>query len=499
MKQFDKSARRLSGRSRRAAVWGAMGLLLALLLIIPTRGAPAQQAGGYTVALPLVVAGSSLPPPPPPSPSQGGVFPQQDIRTTSPAIAADAAGTTHIAYVVYGSSSEQPPVYYAACPATSDCLNPASWQRVVLDQNIDEVQIALTPAWQPRLLYRTALVNGSTHDYYYAACDSGCTSAAQWATVRVAGTTKVDAEEWDLAQHSFALDRQGRPRFVYVTGGLGDPKKGAFYTYCDANCTTNDPGDPSWFETQIALNNGYETEIFDLPVLTFTAQNQPRVLVLIYGERDGIHYLACDSACEDSQNWERAFLLDRGYGMMASWDLELDASDRPRVAIYQEGLDGGGGDVLIYGWCDATCADENSWQGTLIGLAQNDGETPDLELDGQGRPRIAYHAAAGVGLGYAWCNGACETEAGWRTTNLEPSEAIDASYPVPVPPICEKAAWVAGFQPKLTLDAHGNPRVGAEAQRLMSCLYQDPADPTRPPYSRIETYRHVRFFFAPQP
>jgi hypothetical protein len=299
-----------------------------------------------------------------------------------------------------------------------------------------------------------------------------------------------------MPQRSFALDRLGRPRFVYFTGGIGDPHKGAFYAYCDAGCTASS----SWSETRISLSDDFDYEIFRYPALAFTRDNQPRLVTMVFmsGEGSGIYYLACDDACDDPASWQRTYLIERGWGPLASWDLELDGADRPRVAIYQEGLDDGGGDRLIYGWCDADCLVEESWQGAEVGLPQHDGESPDLELDRQGRPRIAYHAADAAGLGYLWCNSACETNAAqWQQLIAEANDILDTTFPIPVPIGCDQAAWSGGFRPALALDAQGNPRIGTDAHRLMRCWYDDPSDPGEP-YQRTETYWHTRFVFLPQ-
>jgi hypothetical protein len=492
---FDKALQRRPAFRRPTAWTGALALLLALLCILPTLGAPAQPSAEYRIYLPLTIKSGK--PSPPPPPAHGGVFITRDTETTGAGAAVDSQGGMHFAYFIYGPLTQNLQAYYSYCPGVpaSACANPAGWQTVRLGQRVDEVQLAVTPAGQPRLLIRS-INEVSDRVYTYAACDSRCTQASRWAMAKVATTTDVDTLEWDLPQRSFALDHQGRPRFVYYTGGLGAPRKGAFYAYCDAGCTSSS----NWSETQISLGDDYDYEIFRSPALAFTRDNQPRLVTMITmsGEGSAIHYLACDDVCDDPASWQRTYLLERGWGPLASWDLELDGNDRPRVAIYQEGLDDGSGDQLIYGWCDDDCLAEENWHGALVGLPQHDGETPDLELDQQGRPRIAYHAAGAAGLGYLWCNSACETDtAQWQQMIAEDNDALDKTFPLPVPIGCDRAGWSGGFRPTLVLDAHGNPRIGTDAHRLMRCWYEDPEDPGNP-YQRTETYWHTRFVFLPQ-
>jgi hypothetical protein len=492
---FDKVLKQRRAFPRRTAWTGALALLLALLCILPTLGAPAQPSAEYHTYLPLVMTSGT--PPTPTPPARGGVVGTRVTENTGAGAAVFWKGGMHFAYFAYRPLEQNPRAYYSYCPGApaSACANPASWRTVALGQAVDEVQLALTPAGQPRLLIRS-INEVSNRIYTYAACDSRCTEASRWAMAEVATTTDVDESEWDLPQRSFALDHQGRPRFVYYTGGIGDPRKGAFYAYCDAGCTTSS----NWFETQISLSDGYESEIFRSPALAFTSDNQPRLVTMIFmgGEGSAIHYLACDNACDDRASWQRTFLLERGWGPLATWDLELDGNDRPRVAIYQEGLDDGSGDQLIYGWCDNDCLVEENWQGALVGLPQHDGETPDLELDQQGRPRIAYHAAGAAGLGYLWCNSACETNtAQWQQMIVEDNDVLDQTFPLPVPIGCDQASWSGGFRPALVLDAQGNPRIATDAHWLMRCWYEDPNDPGNP-YQRTETDWHTRFVFLPQ-
>ncbi len=495
MKYLPKSppASRFFAALLRATVLVCGALAAAAAPLAAQLTAP-QQRGEHAIFLPVAMSGKAATPPPSGAPN-GGVFPQRDRRTTSSAMAVDASGGMHIAYVAYASMSEKPPAYYAYCAAPSNCVDPSSWQRVTLGGNVEEVQIALTAAGHPRLLYRSVRENFDARDYVYAACDANCTQPEQWSQTAVAATTYVNAMDWDLPQRSFALDAFGRPRFVYYTGGLGDPRKGAFYAACDSGCTEVS----NWSETRIDRYTGNDYEIFQQPVLAITKQGQPRVLAhIIAGENEGIHYLSCDAGCDATHKWERVFLMARGYGPLAAWDLELDATDRPRVAIYQEGGDNDTGDVLIYGWCQSNCLNEAEWRGRSAGLPRNDGETPDLELDAHGKPRIAYHQANGKGLGLAWCDANCETADGvWQSRIIESSGALDATFPLPVPNGCDQAAWSGGLRPSLALDARGDLRIGSDAQRMMRCLYVDPNDPNKPPSSRIETYQHTRYVFMP--
>lgn len=218
--------------------------------------------------------------------------------------------------------------------------------------------------------------------------------------------------------------------------------------------------------------------------------------VAFSGEAQGVSYLECDDNCGDISGWSAVRLYDRGGGVAASWDLELDANDRPRVAFYQGGLAGGSGDRLFYAWCDAAdCLSAGGWQRAALGLGVNEGQNADLALDRQGRPRMAYKTSAG--LGYAWCDVACQSGgAQWKRTVVETSAALKQDFPVAHPTSCDPAVWTDPI-PALALDAQGQPRIAYDNLAAAKCYYTKPGDPNT--YSRVEKlFRAVRWVYFAQ-
>lgn len=476
------------------------GGLVALLALTMTQPADThtRNVAGHSVALPLVINPVVAPVPAPTQ--QGGVFPLGDPRSSSADLALDAAGNLHTTIVAYEPASAEPPVYYGFCAASNDCLNPANWQLTIVARGAEQAEIQVTAAGQPRLIFRKLLEeSGLRHPYFYAECNSTCGDTNQWAVTTIGGTSAIEAIDWELPQRGFALDRQGRPRFIYYTGTPGDSNKGMFYLSCDQQCSQPE----QWQQTTISLLSTTGDEIYHDPVLVFTSQNQPRILSYMTADQSGIYYIGCDQECHEASNWQRTLIAERGFGPLAAWDLELTSTDQPRAAIYVERFPNGSGDLLLYGWCQSNCFEGDNWSGGPIGLAQNDGETPDLALDSQDRPRIAYRstgAADTTGLGYLWCNRICESsEAIWNQELLEPSNTLDQRFPIALPPACEQGTWSAGYQPNLVLDSQGNPRIASEAKRLLRCAVSDPQDPSKPPTTQIVEYRHARFVLANAP
>lgn len=448
---------------------------------------PNAQSNLY---LPLVTSTGG---PPEPPPAVGGIFPTRDPQTYSAGAAVDAQGGMHFAYSAYVGFGYSSPAYYTFCTGkpASACGNVANWRTVALGNFSTEVQLALTPEGHPRLLIttdRAAEESKFGDNYKYAACDANCGSASSWTITKIGATSSIDTNSYDNPQRSFALDPQGRPRFVFYRSEIPhDELDGVQYMSCNIKCSSA----ANWTETRIDWGGIANADIFDYPSLTFTQAGQPRLVTQIFTQEEkqsGVYYLACDTNCTSSTNWKHVRLYDRGFGIHATWALALNATDQPRLAFYQAELDNGGGDRLYYAWCDTNCLTRSNWRQTTTGLAKGDGQDADLALDTQGRPRIAYRRGDSQGLGYLWCNADCTTPGGWSNQVAESNDVLDKDFPLPTPTNCDLGGWLGGEQPSLVLDAQGNPRIGSNALHVHAggC-------------TAGEDYRAVRWTFFPQP
>ncbi len=491
----NNPARSIAGRL-------ALTLLFVLLPALGLRwetGALAQAPaadGEHVIYLPFAFKGTTgggqpTPTPPMPTPEppiDTGTFLTRDPQTVSADVAVDAAGGIHVAYAGYVGYGSLSPGYYGYCAGGADCADPANWKLVTFGAGEDYIvkaELVLTAAGQPRLLLYNE-ENGRT--YTYAACDTGCTDPNNWSTADVAEVQwHVDLDTFEYSYHTFALDPQGRPRFIYEDH-YGSIHNGLYYVTCDAECTDA----RNWSEWNISLGPDYDGDRVQSPDLKFTAQGQPRILAQLYtvdeNYPEGVYYITCDTDCDQRESWQHTRILDRGNGH-ASWTLALDANDRPRVAFYQAELEAGNGNMLSYAWCDTGCDTTDGWAHSPIGLAQGDGQDPAIVLDEQGRPRIAYTRDTLGGIGYLWCDSQCESGAAqWQNTLVEPIDALDEEYPIPPPFDCTLATW-SGIRPALALDPNGNPRIGYEGEHLhggAGCT------------AKID-YRSVRFAFFAQP
>jgi hypothetical protein len=462
---------------------------------LPPRGNPlstplAYAAGMSKLYLPLLLKAGTSPgttPTPPTSGGSGAFFLPWVINgdaqaTDGPSIAVDGSGGVHVAYAAYtASTSGKRLAYYVYC--ASNCNNAANFGTpVALGDKVDHVNLALDSAGHPRIVWVGGDLNSQKlNAYYYATCNSGCTSAGGWSATRVLGTDTT------LAHNSrfFALDSQGRPRFVSYEDwcdGNCPVNKGTFLVYCDTGCMSP----ASWYKNQIISE-----QEFALPSLALTSTGHPRLAasyldVSVNPAKRYAIYVECDSYCATGTigaafDIYTCTLCNEPGGYFR---LRLDSSNRPRLALYTGAVPAGSAleaNKLYYLWCNTTCgnASSNDWNGYSLGLPGGVGTYVDLALGPQNRPRLAYEDVT-KGLVYAWCTVNCETTASqvWQNTLVDSSDALDASEPVPPIPPCAVASWFTGKRASLAFDTSGNPRIAFDAEHWQGL---DPV--TNPPGS----------------
>ena len=381
---------------------------------LPATASIERLTGDNLIYLPLISRPST---PPLPPPTRAAFFVQPEAKTGSASITVDDFGGLHLAYADYLPYADHPAAVYLYCAPGANCANGSSWHGVALADYVNEVQLVLTRSGQPRLLIRAkSQTAGLDWDYFYAECNQTCTDPNQWAGTLVSssfGTSIFDINDDTSPQRSFALDRQDRPRFIYQDRNypIEPDHIGAFYMACEADCTDW----LNWTETQISRTNGTSNyEVFDYPSLAFTSSGQPRVAAMIDPlESDtAFYYVACDSSCGDVNQWQRVKLFERDSGPYVSWDIEVDKTDRPRIAFYKGATLDNTGERLYFASCNSNCLNDAAWQKLNLGLNSGVGKHPDLEFTTQNQPRIAYIRSLGDGLGYISCNTGCEGHAG---------------------------------------------------------------------------------------
>jgi hypothetical protein len=361
----------------------------------------------------------------------------------------DNSGGVHTAYFTNHF------IHYAYCPA--NCGDPASWSQTQITtagpyDSLDYPTLALDSNDRPRMMWF------KDSFYYYAECDANCIQAASWTAVQVPVANQIDYIYPQTSRY-FALDSQGRPRFVCYGSDYDDygVYMGFNYTTCDANCTNA----VNWRSDLIDIQ-----EYFYDPQIVLTANDQPRVMGKLDNETLG--YLGCNADCSQSASWSLVSLYPVGdYGNLA---FHLDSQDRPRVAFYN----GNSSEPnLYYAWSNSTDPASTAWSSYGMDLPPFDWRTVDLALDSQNRPRLAYASDQGD-LEYAECTANCEsTASSWQLQPVETAADLDASDPIPLDTACTVTAWLVEGYPSLALDAADRPSVSYYARHSQFCLGVD--------------------------
>lgn len=478
---------------RTTKIWAALLGLLATLALIqqpiqaqgPT-GDPAL-AEPTTIYLPVIRSAGTPPPPPPPPPARAGFFTMDDLKTYNAATAVDSQGVAHLAFYVSDQGNPAPlgqPAFYTSCAGgVAACGNPANWAGLVqMDSQVNQVQIAVTSDGRPRILIRR---NGQIgDDHHYWTCEARCNEGGSWAGLFVTQSNGVELRNADMPQRSFALDAQDRPRFIWSHSfGNGRPN-GIYYAFCDAaDCA--EPG--SWQHTRVAglddrsVTSDYSTLRFD--------GDMPRFLTRVNHSGLPVYlaYFACNQGCDEPQSWQSTTLEHPdGNKMWAGWDLELDGQGRPRIALYEPAppsLFVGG--KLFYGGCDTSCGESDA-PFTITQVASGEGQSVDLAIDPRGRTHMVYDAGQRGALGELWCDAGCGSAGSWQRRTLETSEQLQDEFAPASPLSCDQQerVWLDAI-PQVAFDAQGRMLVAYDITNVARCYTIDPADPTHRIYSEV--------------
>lgn len=448
------------------------------------------------------VAEATQRPSPQPEGPRWPLFADAERKVGSGMLAIDPQDGIHVAYAHRVPLAEGPKAAYAYCPATAACGAGEGWTGVEFGEDVLAVMLATTSEGHPRvLIQQDGKVYPGGRDYHYAACDDACDQPTSWQVGYVTSTWGTDISDAFLGtrtRRAFALDGQGRPGFVFYDRNYfhREPDHiGGFYTWCEADCASGTPDAPTWREAYIGGGPSTDGDIYDLPALAYTSEGQPRMVVEVTtgdagAERMGIIYKACDADCDATSSWAHARIAERGYESDVSWDLALDAADRPHVAFYQGSLEDGGGERLSYLSCAADCEDAAAWTTLDLGLPQGDGESPDIEIQPDGSPAISFLRGGGSAVHLVRCVGDCARPDGWRETVLDTSTDLENDFPVARPVTCDAGFWDAEST-RLGFDRLGRMRVVYDAAYQARCLYEDPERPDDPPSYQFHEVNHA--------
>jgi hypothetical protein len=418
-------------------------------------------------------------------------FPASEQESASIAVARHKDESQHAAFTGYDGPTKDR-IYYATCEGADCGGNPDEWTKAEITfPGARKVQLALTSDGRPRLYvisYAAPDKTSYNRTYSYGECDSGCTDASNWKFADIANSGDNLLSEvlgMRTPDRTFAVESKDRPRFIYTDANYSiEPDHyGAFVMACDADCTDK----ANWTETDLALHFGHTHEQFTKPVLAAAKDGSLGVATNVYAldeagrqTKQGIYFYGCRNDCATRANWSRAYVNEAGGGSYPSptWDLAFTADGKPRIVQFAgNGLEERKdlAHELIYLWCDTGCTKDASWNGSTVQPGNGIGESADLVLDDEGKPRIAMltkHAETALAV----CDVDCESNtAKWRFSLVEPIATPQKERPKALPFHCDGELWQA-LMPSLAVNGD-TATVGYDMLVSARCLYKHFQDP----------------------
>jgi len=370
-------------------------------------------------------------------------------NTSAPTVEIDAKGGVHAVYPGYSGGG----AYYAFC--APGCADEKSVKVVRLDakNGVANAMLALDSSGAPHVLL------GASTEVVYAHAVGDPTAAASWKQTTVlehAGAKEVTGE-------AFALDREGRPRFLMHTTvaklGIGQKTPETHWVACDTRCDDAS----SWTATKITDGMWQSSQ------LRFDAQNRAKVATVIRTKmspsssgEDMAAYVEADGDPTKEESWKGlvfglAFSSSvKAVPMPPAISMALTKAGAPRIVYMGTDSQTSGKRVVTYFECDADCAGDN-WKSSIVTDDDRIQAGLDLALDGSDRPRIAYNLDFNIGL--AWFDGTK-----WDSAKVE------AGGDMPTDDIflwenCYVGAWFL-HDPSIAIGPSGEVRVGYQARDM---------------------------------
>lgn len=329
-------------------------------------------------------------------------------------------GALHAAYVNLDGV-----LTVASCK--TNCQQASSWQRVNVAQDKYGDNVARIKVDSKGTVHVMRLMGEhlSTMVASYSVCAANCTAAKNWSTVRLPNEYAVADDQLD--NDWFALDRQGRPRFMlsngyYIFGNEQDTflQEQVVYTYCDQNCQSAGNWKAAPLTDIGMFGNSSGT-------LQFDAQNRAH---WVGGPESQLSYMTCAEKCGDPRQWSpKAAIAELGeYSHTErAYDLTVAPDGTLYVPFTFENEPGKDAQLWLYS-CAEACTSPGAWK--KVNLSQHAAFPKNLRDAGMqpvsnyfgGKLTIAFNAshtsAPAQRLYTMTCAGSCSSAQGQWSAEL---------------------------------------------------------------------------------
>jgi hypothetical protein len=377
------------------------------------------------------------------------------FNTFAPTVETDSQGNIHMVYPAYIPDG----AFYAYCPAACTSADQLSVVRFPTpeDGTAGNAMLALDANDIPHVLIATGV---SVH---YATCAGDCRQESSWTQTKILD----HAGEREVTGEAFALDPQGRPRFVMhayrAMFGIGAPEPGTFYVFCDSDCHNLS----SWNSSKIS------PQIWQENTLRFSADGVAHLATIATVDDMGdiAGYAECVGDCTTEDAWPVVGLYysfsDRFVEEIdPAITMDLTSSGAPRIVTLAKDQ-ATGARFIAYSACDTNCTQEDgsTWQHNSLLDGDVIGDGLDLALDANDNPRFVY--TADYNILFVYCDIDCgndNADENWHLDKVEMGADMAADAIIPYAD-CTVAAWFLR-QPSVAIGSDGLPRVAYRAEDI---------------------------------
>ena len=392
----------------------------------------------------------------------------EPTNTAAPTVLVDGADDIHTVYPAYVRGG----AFYGYCAAS--CKGPEDVKVVPFETEgtVHNAMIALDAHGKPRVLLQTM-----TH-VYYATCDGDCSDAGAWTNSVI---LDLDGDQ-DVSGKAFALDPEGRPRFIMHTSkaylGIGQKTPATYWVTCDSGCDSAE----SWTKTKIS------DQMWRGGTLRFDGDGRAHLAMVANvgatessSGKEMAAYVVCEKDCNGDDAWVGTALMPAfesevdAVRITPSLSLALTKAGKPRIVVLGMFEDTMKRNITYFA-CDDDCT-AGGWRGSILSDLEQVGVGLDLALDANDKPRFVHTLDYNIALAY--CDDAdCTAEgAKWDLTKVEYGADMKPDE-IFLYENCTVGAWFL-HSPSLALTKEGRPRVGYQA-RDISGGFDNPDPATKP-------------------
>ena len=389
-------------------------------------------------------------------------------NTSAPTVVLDADDGIHTVYPAYARGG----AFYGYCAASCSGAEDVKVVPFETDGTVHNATIALDGSGKPVVLLSTM------QHVYYATCDGDCSDPDAWTQNVI---LDLDGDQ-SVSGRAFALDPDGRPRFVMHTTkaylGIGQKTPATWWVSCDADCDAPD----GWSKTKIS------DQMWRGATLRYDADGRAHMAMVANVERtesssgkEMAAYAVCEADCGGEDSWTGTPLMPAfesdfdAVSVPPSISLALTKAGAPRIVVVGMFEDTMKRNITYFA-CDDRCT-SNGWQGSILSNHEKVGPGLELALDANDKPRFVHTLDYNIALAFCDEDDCTAEDAKWDLTKVEYGGEMKPDE-IFLWENCTVGAWFL-HSPSLALTKEGRPRVGYQA-RDISGGFGNPDPHTKP-------------------